>query len=87
MRFFRTGKQNLRVVFDLAGDFHEDVHGKLIRLSNAVPSDKHQGGTGTYMDGFARVQRGTVGDITAGISLGPWTDAVAGRLMAQNEIF
>jgi len=87
MRFLRNGRQNLKVVFDLAGDFHEDIRGKLIRLSNAEPSDKYQGGTGTYMDGFARVQRGTVGDITAGISLGPWTDAIAERLMAQNELF
>lgn len=87
MRFIRQGKQNLKVVFDLAGDFHEDIRGKLIRLSNAEPRDVCQGGTGTYMDGFARVQRGTVGDITAGISLGPWTDAIAERLMAQNELF
>jgi hypothetical protein len=86
MRFIRQGKQNLKVVFDLTGDFHEDIRGKLIRLSNAEPSDKYQGGTGTYMDGFARVQRGTVGDITAGISLGPWTVRVAERLMAQNEL-
>src|ERR1017187_2853545 len=86
MRFIRQGKQNLKVVFDLTGDFHEDIRGKLIRRSNAEPSDKYQGGTGTYMDGFARVQRGTVGDITAGISLGPWTVRVAERLMAQNEL-
>ena len=86
MRFFRNGKRNLKVVFDLAGDFHEDIRGKLIRLSNAEPLDKHQDGTGTYMDGFARVQRGTVGDITAGISPGPWTEIIAERLMAQNEL-
>jgi len=85
MRFFRTGQKNLKVAFDLAGDFHEDIRGKLIQLSNAEPSDKYQG-TGTYMEGFARVQRGTVGDITAGLSLGPWTDAIAEGLMAQNEI-
>ena len=38
------------------------------------------------MDGFSAVQRGEVGDITAGFSLGPWTEDVAQRLMAQNEI-
>jgi hypothetical protein len=58
----------------------------VIRLWNAEPRDVYQGGTGTYMEGFALVQRGTVGDITAGISLGPWTDAIAERLMAQHEI-
>lgn len=29
------------------------------------------------MDGFSAVQRGDVGDITAGFSLGPWTEALA----------
>jgi hypothetical protein len=43
--------------------------------------------SGTYMDGFSAVQRGEVGDITAGFSLGPWTEDVAQRLMAQNEIY
>ena len=38
------------------------------------------------MDGFARIQRGEAGDITAGLSLGPWTEEIARRLMAQNEI-
>ncbi|MGA2116685.1 MAG: hypothetical protein ABSH56_18250 [Bryobacteraceae bacterium] len=86
MRFFRKGQRNLRVVFDLAGDFHEDIRGKLIRLSNAEPSDGCLDGGRTYMEGFARVQRGAVGDITAGISLGPWTDAAAEGFMKQNEI-
>jgi len=87
MRFFRSGQQLLRVTVDLAGDFHEDIRGKLIRLSNPEPHDGCQDAGRTYMDGFSRVQRGTVGDITAGLSLGPWTDAIAEKLMAQNEIF
>ncbi|MGA2184925.1 MAG: hypothetical protein ABSH47_18045 [Bryobacteraceae bacterium] len=86
MRFFRTGKQPLKAIFDLAGDFHEDIRGKVIRFRNAEPSDEY-GDTGrTYMEGFSRVQRGVTGDITAGVSLGPWTDAIAGKLMAQHEI-
>jgi hypothetical protein len=32
------------------------------------------------------VQRGTAGDITAGLSLGPWSSAIAEKLMAQNEL-
>ena len=35
------------------------------------------------MDGFAAAQHGTVGDITAGIPLGPWTDALAQKLMQR----
>ena len=39
------------------------------------------------MDGFSPIQRGTAGDITAGLPLGPWTDALAQTLMERNELF
>jgi hypothetical protein len=89
MRFFRRGKRPLKAVFDLAGDFHEDIRGKVIRLSSPEPLDKNEtlDRDGTYMDGFARVQRGDVGDITAGLSLGPWTEELAQRLMTQHEAY
>src|SRR5207245_7506938 len=69
MRFYRRGKRPVRVTFDLAGDFHEDIRGKVILLTNPEPSDENAnlGGSGTYMEGFSRVQRGDVGDITAGL--------------------
>jgi len=85
MRFFRNGKRPLRVTFNLAGDFHEDIRGTRIRLSNPQPSDRCDD-EGAYMEGFARVQRGTAGDITAGQPLGPWTEALAQRLMERNEL-
>jgi hypothetical protein len=89
MRFFRHGKHPLKVTFDLDGDFHEDIRGALIRLSNPNPSDRNDelARNGSYVDGIARVQRGTAGDITAGLSLGPWTEELAQTLMAQNEHF
>ena len=86
MRFFRNEKAPLRVTFDLAGDFHEDIRGAVIRLSNPNPSDRYRDG-GTYMDGFNPIQRGTAGDITAGLPLGPWTEALAQTLMKRNELF
>jgi len=86
LRFFRNGKRPLTVAFDLAGDLHEDIRGKVIRLRNPKPSDEYRDGDRTYMEGFARVQRGTAGDITAGLPLDPWTCAIAEKLMAQNEI-
>ena len=88
MRFFRGSKRPLRVTFDLAGDFHEDIRGKVIRLKNSTPLDRNQqlDRGGTYMRGFSPVQRGTVGDITAGLPRGPWTEELAQSLMAQNEI-
>jgi hypothetical protein len=87
MRFFRQGKDPLRVTFDLVGDFHEDIRGKRIRLSNPSPSDSDaHGGNGTYVEGLSSEQRGSVGDMTAGLPLGLWTTSLAERLMAQHEI-
>ena len=85
MRFFRNGKEPLRVTFDLAGDFQEDIRGAKIRLSNPQPADRYDGGE-TYMEGFSEVQRGTAGDITSGRPLGPWTEEIATQLIMQNEI-
>jgi hypothetical protein len=88
MRFFRKRRQPLRVVFDLEGDFHEDIRGSDIVLKNDAPAEKNTSleRDGTYMEGFAPVQRGTVGDMTAGLPLGPWTEELAQRLMAQLEV-
>jgi hypothetical protein len=87
MRFLRGSKRPLRVNFFLEGDFHEDIRGKVIRLSNPSPSEQYTDDDRrtTYMDGFSAVQRGQVGDITAGLSLGTWNDELAQRLMANNE--
>ena len=41
MRFFRKGRQPLWVVFDLAGDFHEDIPGSDIVLKNGHPADRN----------------------------------------------
>ena len=41
VRFFRRRKQPLRVAFDLAGDFHEDIRGSDIVLKNDNPADKN----------------------------------------------
>ena len=88
MRFFRLGKQPLRVVFDLEGDFHEDIRGSDIVLKGDALADKNTSleRDGTYMEGFDPVQRGKVGDMTAGLPLGPWTEELARRLKMQLEI-
>jgi hypothetical protein len=88
MRFFRRQRQPLRVVFDLEGDFHEDIRGSDVVLKNDAPADRDASleRDGTYMDGFDPMQRGTVGDMTAGLPLGPWTEELARRLKAQIEI-
>jgi len=86
IRFFRNEQPPLRVTFDLEGDFHEDIRGTVIRLSNPNPSEAYPD-KGTYMKGFSPMQTGTAGDITAGLSLGPWTEALAQTLMKRNELF
>jgi len=88
MRFFRRRRQPLRVAFDLAGDFHEDIRGSDIVLKNDAPTDKNISleRDGTYMEGFDPMQRGSVGDMTAGLPLGPWTEELARRLKTQLEI-
>ena len=85
IRFFRNGLEPLRAAFDLDGDFHDDIRGTRIRISNPQPSDRYEG-KGTYMEGFSEVQRGNAGDMTGGRSLGPWTEEMARQLMARNEI-
>jgi hypothetical protein len=88
IRFFRQGKKPLKVSLDFKGDFHEDIRGKAIRLSNPKPSDRNEelGREGTYMEGISVNQCGEVGDITAGLPLGPWTPALAQKLLAQREL-
>jgi hypothetical protein len=80
--------QPLRVAFDLEGDFHEDIRGSDIVFKNDAPADRNIALKmyGTYMEGFDPEQRGTIGDMTAGYSLGPWTEELAERLKAQLEI-
>src|SRR5690242_4992819 len=55
MRFYRFGRRPLKVRIDLTGDFHDDIRGKVIRLSNPAHSDRNASleREGTYMDGFA----------------------------------
>ena len=70
--FHRRGKLPLRVVLSFVGDFHDDIRGKVIRLRNPSPVDRNEllGRDGTYMEGFAPIQKGEAGDITAGVPLG-----------------
>src|SRR5579872_6547272 len=88
MRFFRSLQEPLRVAFDLAGDFHEDIRGSDIVLKNRKPTDRNilLKMDSTYMLGFDPVQRGSTGDITAGLPLGPWTEELADRLKQELEI-
>lgn len=70
MKFFGLAE---KIVFDLSGNFHRDIRGAKIMFvgANAGP-DVMEGEIVTessveYMKNFALVQKGTVGDITAGL--------------------
>jgi len=87
LRFFRRGMGPLKVRLELEGDFHEDVRGAVLKLSNPRPADRNTelDRTGTYMERFCPLQRGSVGDITAGLPLGFWTQDLARRLEQRLE--
>ncbi len=87
VRFFRRGMDPLKVEFDLEGDFHEDIRGSVLKLTNPRPADKNVSleRDGTYMEGFCPEQRGSVGDITAGFPLGFWTEDLVRSLKERLE--
>jgi len=62
------GMQDL-VRLDLAGDFHEDIRGKKIRLRNRSPQVDRP----SSMDRFVAQQTGVVGDMTAGLPPYPYS--------------
>jgi len=68
------------VKLDLKGDFHRDIRGAKIRLSNPEPADANKSGrlgeirAGSYMDRFSAIQTGDVGDITAGLPPQDYSD-------------
>jgi DUF2958 family protein len=54
-----------KVIFDLEGNFHRDIRGAKVRLrGDGESADTVQ--TGKYMEGFSTIQKGKVGDMTAG---------------------
>jgi len=53
------------VVFNLEGDFHRDIRGSKVRLHGNGESANTEEST-KYMEGFSKLQKGNVGDMTAG---------------------
>ena len=62
MRF--AGMKN-KVVLDLEGNFHRDIRGGKIQLCGDGEAAK-EAEAAKYMEGFATLQQGKVGDMTAG---------------------
>lgn len=82
------------VVFDLEGNFHRDIRGARVRLCGegncADPQQSRK-----YMEGFSKLQRGKVGDMTAGlppydytpqgIAYFEWYSDVNGRVVLEMD--
>jgi hypothetical protein len=76
MRF--AGKKD-KVIFNLEGNFHRDIHGAKIRLrGNGESANPEQ--SAMYMEGFSTLQKGKVGDITGGF---PPADYVEGSCYVE----
>jgi hypothetical protein len=62
MRF--AGKRG-KIIFDVNGDFHRDIRGAKIHFTG--DAHENEPGAEEYVDGFSEEQKGTAGDITAGL--------------------
>lgn len=61
---FAGMKEN--IVFDLEGDFHRDIRGAKVRLrGDGEAADVNE--ASKYMESFSKLQKGNVGDMTAGL--------------------
>lgn len=91
LRFYlphrRWRERNFWVTLDLAGDFHEDVRGTVLWLLPDLETTKPKTfGPECAPEGLAPLQRGVVGDITAGLPLGRWTEEVSQAVLARQEL-
>lgn len=82
----RYGKRAQRFKLYLRGDF-SDRPGAMIRIHNPCPIDRNVvlNRGESYLDGFRTIQRGRVGLMTTGASLGPWTLKLAQLDTAKYE--
>jgi len=64
--WMRFAGMNEKVVFDLEGNFHRDIRGAKVRLRGDGESANTEEAA-KYMEGFSQLQKGNVGDMTAGL--------------------
>jgi hypothetical protein len=63
--WMRFSGMNENVIFNLEGDFHRDIRGAKVRLHGDGQTVNQEEAVG-YMEGFSKLQKGKVGDMTAG---------------------
>ncbi|MFC1605163.1 DUF2958 domain-containing protein [Planctomycetota bacterium] len=64
--WMRFAGMDEKVIFDLQGNFHRDIRGAKVRLRGDGESTNTEEAV-KYMEGFAKIQKGNVGDMTAGL--------------------
>ena len=64
--WMRFAGMDEKVIFDLQGNFHRDIRGAKVRLRGDGESANTEEAA-KYMEGFAKLQKGNVGDMTAGL--------------------
>jgi hypothetical protein len=91
MRFYRPHKRWRERIFwinlDLDGDFHEDIRGMVLWLLSDDRFDRKEPlRPECDLEGFDPVQRGKVGDITSGLSLGRWSEDISRAVLKLQEL-
>lgn len=69
MRFIGLSE---KITFDLNGDFHRDIRGAKVRLIGNNSADPEK--SASYMEGLSLIQKGNVGDMTAGLPPADYVD-------------
>jgi exonuclease III len=64
--WMRFAGMDEKVIFHLEGNFHRDIRGAKVRLRGDGELTNTEEAV-KYMEGFARLQKGNVGDMTAGL--------------------
>ena len=74
--WMRFAGMDENVTFDLEGNFHRDIRGAKVRLRGDGESTNTEEAV-KYMEGFARLQKGNVGDMTAGLLPADYIEGIA----------
>ena len=70
--WMRFAGMDEKVVFDLEGNFHRDIRGAKVRLRGDGESANAEEAA-RYMESFSKLQKGNVGDMTAGLPPADYT--------------
>jgi hypothetical protein len=86
-RFRPWRERSTWITLDLEGDFHEDIRGMTLwLLPQDFAGEKEACEPEWCREGFDTLQRGVVGDITAGSPLGRWNEEISRAVCNLQEL-